>query len=89
MAVTIIGGVIAIALAFRGSQVAASALGDDGRSLKVVKRHNAALKQLQKVQTEYDQKRAGAIDKLNARLAAERAVTRRLDDYVEASRLYK
>ena len=84
---SIIGG--AIALDFIGSQVAAKALGGDGDLMEEVNRHNAALKQLLKVQTEYNQKRAGAIDKLNGRLAAEGAAARRFDDYVKASRLYK
>ena len=84
----IIGGAIAYALAFTGSQVATKAFGGDGGSLKEVKRHEAALKQ-QKAQAEYNQKRADAVCKLNARLAAEGAATRRLNDYVEESRLYK
>ena len=87
--VSIIGGAIANTLAFTGSQVAARVLGGDGGSIEEVKRHNAALEQLQKAQAEYNHKRADVIDKLNARLAAEGAATRRLDDYIKASRLYK
>ena len=86
---SIIGGVTADALAFTGSQVAAKALGGDGGSIKEVKRHNEALKQLQKDQAEYNQKRADAIYKLNAKLAGEGVATRRLDDYAKASQLYK
>ena len=82
---SIIGDVVANAHAFTGSQVAARAIGGNGRSVEEVKQHYAALKQLQNVQAEYNQKRADAFDELNARLAAEGAATRQLDDYVEAS----
>ena len=44
--------------------------------MEEVKRHNAALEQLQKAQAEYNQKGADAVDKLNARLAAEGTATR-------------
>ena len=49
-------GTIANALAFTGSQIAASALGGAGGSIEEVKRHNAALEQLQNAQAEYNQK---------------------------------
>ena len=51
MAVTvasIIGAVIANALAFASSQVAAKALSVNGGSMEEVKQHNAALEQLKK-----------------------------------------
>ena len=73
---SIIGGAVANALAFTGSQVVSRALGGDGGFIEEVNRHNTALEQLQKSQAEYNQKRTDAIDKLNTRLAEEGAVTR-------------
>ena len=68
---------IANVQAFTGSQATPRVLGGDGGSL--VKRDNASLKQLQKAQTECNQKCVDAIDNHNARLAAEGAATRQLD----------
>ena len=86
---SIIGGAEANALPFTSSPGAAKALCGDGGLMEEAKRHNAALEQLQKAQAQYNKKRADAIDKRNARLVAEGATTRRLDDDVEASQLYK
>ena len=55
---SIIGAAIANALAFTGSQVVAKALSGNGGSMEEVKRHNAALEQLQKSQGEYNQKKS-------------------------------
>ena len=85
--VMLIGGALANALAFTGSSYLFHRLSADNINAER-KRHDAAIEALQKVQTEWTQKRQQRIDFINNQLRLERKAETKFTELNEAMREY-
>ena len=83
-----VGGAVVNALAFSGSNYLFSKMGKDGDAEAERERHDKAEEQLQKAQTEWNEKRTQRLDFLNERLKKEHHAEQTFNSVDQAMKEY-
>ena len=83
-----VGGAVVNALAFTGGNYLFSTLGRSGEAEKERKRHDLAIEELQRAESEYQHKRRLRLDYLNKQLRAEQHSVQVFEDVDAAAREY-